>query len=291
MRRYIITEEQFAFLSEYGNKTGKLIFESEEIDTFDPFEYDFDTDTDTDKNKGVECFLSIQPSNAKIHHPFLSLPAGYTCRGARDCKSFANKETGKITDTPNTRFRCYAASEESRYKTARKSRWRNYDLLMDARTVDNMAKLIVDSINITYPHTHVFRIHESGDFFSQTYFDAWIKAAKDLPQIIFYAYTKMLPLWVRRLSEIPDNLKLNASKGGVYDRLIEQHNLKFAEVVFSVEEAIAKKLHIDKNDDLAWRQDNSFAILLHGTQPKGSEAAVALSTLKKQGYTGYSKKK
>jgi hypothetical protein len=82
---------------------------------------------------------------------------------------------------------------------------------------------------------------------------------------------------------------LNASYGGAQDYLIEQYNLKSVKVVYSVEQA--GDMVIDHDDTSAFMQDNSFCLLLHGVQPKGSEASKALSVLKKQGIHGYGKKK
>jgi len=61
--------------------------------------------------------------------------------------------------------------------------------------------------------------------------------------------------------------------------------------VFSEAEANSLGLDIDHDDshaaNPAWR-DNSFALLVHGTQPAGSEAATALKELKGKG--SYSRK-
>jgi hypothetical protein len=72
--------------------------------------------------------------------------------------------------------------------------------------------------------------------------------------------------------------------------LISEHGLKRALVVFSVDQAEKLGLEIDHDDSHAYGSERSFALLLHGTQPKGSVAAKALSVLKAQGHTGYSKK-
>ena len=87
---------------------------------------------------------------------------------------------------------------------------------------------------------------------------------------------------------IPSNFKLNASKGGKFDSLIDKHKLKYAEVVFSEQEAIDKNLDIDHDDTHAFLQDKPFALLLHGVQPKGSKASDALKALNGKG--SYSKK-
>jgi hypothetical protein len=293
MVRYKITEAQFKVLNEYYKFAGSVIFESEvEDDDFDPLKHFGDEESVAPKGITSSCILTFSKSNAKISHPYFSLPAGYSCPFAKQCKSTADRETGKVSDYKDTLFRCYAASQEAIYKNTRSMRWRNFDLLREAKTKDEMAKLLIDSIKYAkLESASLIRIHESGDFFNQEYFDAWIEVAKAFPSTTFYAYTKALPYWVARISSIPTNFKLNASKGGRFDDLIEKYSLKYAEVVFSVEDARAKKLYIDKDDKLAWAQDRPFAILLHGTQPKGSEASSALSALKKQGFTGYSSKK
>ena len=40
----------------------------------------------------------------------------------------------------------------------------------------------------------------------------------------------------------------------------------------------------------AWAIDKSFALLIHGTQPAGTEASKAMQKLRTQGVNGYSRK-
>ena len=56
-------------------------------------------------------------------------------------------------------------------------------------------------------------------------------------------------------------------------------NLKYARVVFSEEEAAKLGLEIDHDDSHAYGGDESFALLIHGTQPSGSMAAKAKNKL------------
>ena len=42
-----------------------------------------------------------------------SLPSGWTCPGAKDCHSRADRDTGKIKDGKHTEFRCFQASAEA----------------------------------------------------------------------------------------------------------------------------------------------------------------------------------
>jgi hypothetical protein len=95
---------------------------------------------------------------------------------------------------------------------------------------------------------------------------------------------------VKTIGVIPKNFVLNASRGGLHDALISQYSLKSAEVVFSNKEAEDKGLEIDHDDSHAYKSGKSFALLIHGTQPAGSAASKALSALRKEGWTGYSRK-
>tara|TARA_B100000497_G_scaffold104538_1_gene120291 strand:- start:95 stop:544 length:450 start_codon:yes stop_codon:yes gene_type:complete len=130
----------------------------------------------------------------------------------------------------------------------------------------------------------IIRIHVSGDMFSHKYFMAWIKVAERNPTMLFYAYTKSLTYWVRSRDLVPANLVLTASYGGRDDHLIAEHGLRSAKVVFSVAEAASLGLEIDNDDSHACdpaRANQDFALLIHGVQPKGSQAAEALKILKK----------
>jgi hypothetical protein len=198
----------------------------------------------------------------------------------------ADPQTGKLQDGPSQSFRCYAAADESRYPNVRRLRWHNFNLLK-GQTREGMAALILDSLPAD---AKLVRIHVSGDFFSDTYFLAWMDVAKARPETLFYSYTKSLLIWLRHRSSVPANFKLTASEGGKYDELIESESLKSAKVLFSIEEARELRLEIDHDDSHAYASDKSFALLLHGSQRKETPAAKALSALKRAGYTGYSQK-
>ena len=225
-----------------------------------------------------------------------SLPSGYTCPGARECLSFANRKTGKIKDGKHTKFRCFQASAEATYPSLRKMVWDNYDALRkvskkaeQGKESVEMAKLILQSLQ--HIKFDILRVHVGGDFFSDAYFRAWSIVAKTMPEKLFYAYTKSLKTWEAFRLSIPVNLVLTSSRGGEWDELIDKYDLKCSEVVFSEEEAAEKELEIDHDDSHAAYGDESFALLMHGTQPAGSDASKALQKLKKKGKTGYSNKR
>jgi hypothetical protein len=235
--------------------------------------------------------------NAKLNQTtaILSILAGTSCPGAMDCKSHVQEtENGKrIVDGEHTQFRCYAASMELRSPNAYQLHKRNFETLRNARSVQDKVNILVASIKeqqIDIDCRRV-RIHSSGDFFVQSYFDAWLEVAKMYPEIVFYAYTKSIKFWVRRLDEIPNNFKLTASYGGQMDSLIDEYGLKNVRVVFSPEEAKELGLPIDKDDSHAWNYDGNFAQLIHGTQPAGSLASRALQALRKRNIFGYSRDK
>ena len=167
-------------------------------------------------------------------------------------------------------------------------RWANFAALHHKTTLE-MADLLSSALPKKAKRV---RIHEGGDFFSQAYFDAWLEVANRNPHVLFYAYTKSIPFWLARLDKLPSNIRLTASLGGTHDDLAIKHNLKTSYVAFSEEAANIRGLEIDHDDSLAYGpNEKSFALLIHGTQPAGSEASKARSLLrKKSGFTGYSRK-
>lgn len=192
------------------------------------------------------------------------LPAGYTCPAANLCLSMANPETGKITDGANCEFRCYAASTEAVFTRARKSRWHNYNSLLNAKTFDGMVALLHESMP---SDIEVLRIHSSGDFFSKAYFQAWVEVARRMPTVDFFGYTKILP-YVS--ADKPDNFTLVYSYGGKMDDKLTSE--PYARVVKNVGKAIELGLPVSCVDNPADDYDFikaqlSFALPIHGTQP------------------------
>jgi hypothetical protein len=229
--------------------------------------------------------LKFSAGNAKLKGiPSFNLPSGYACPFADKCLSKADRTTGKLQDGKNTEFRCFSASQENRFPDTRNQRWYNYDLIK-GKTKAQMVEMIKASLPF---NVRVIRLHVAGDFFNQTYFDAWMQVAIENPDTVFYAYTKSLTFWLSRLGQIPSNLRLTASKGGRHDHLIEKHGLKYAEVVYSEAEAKEKGLEIDHDDSHAYAGSTKpFGLLIHGTQPPKSKASKAKVELAKAGWTGY----
>ena len=89
---------------------------------------------------------------------------------------------------------------------------------------------------------------------------------------------------------LPSNFFMTASHGGKHDYLIDAGYFdRVAYVVNTEEEAEEKGLPIDHDDSHCFLP-SSFCLLVHNTQPKGSQAAKALANRKKQNkFIGYSK--
>ena len=236
----------------------------------------------------METLLTFGEPNAKLKKMLkelslklktFTLPAGHSCPAAKDCLSKADRETGKIKDGPDTEFRCFAASAEATYPSLRKMVWRNFELIKATlkNSVDACADLICKSLPKKFD---ILRVHVGGDYFSKQYLQAWIEVAKRNPDKLFYSYSKSLHFF--KEFALPENLVLTASRGGKHDNLIDLHGWKEALVVYSEQEAIDKGLEIDHDDTHAAFGKENFALLIHGTQPKGSAASIALQTLKRK---------
>tara|TARA_B110000977_G_C10804611_1_gene387747 strand:- start:44 stop:640 length:597 start_codon:yes stop_codon:yes gene_type:complete len=174
-----------------------------------------------------------------------NLPSGFTCPFAMECLVKVDRHTGKF-DNKSKAYRCYSAMQE-RFPAVRNHRWANFDFLRDGGKPEIPKK------------AEAVRIHMSGDFYSQDYFDMWLDICNENPKIEFWAYTKSLKYWVKRINEIPDNLILTASKGGRNDDLIDEYNLKNVEIIKTKEEAKGKP--IDTCDDQARIPNVNFCLL------------------------------
>ena len=221
----------------------------------------------------------------------LDLLSGYSCPFAEQCLSKAVEVDGKrrIKDGPKNEFRCFSASQEVQYTNVYNARKHNYDILK-AHSGDwpMMHGELWRSMPVD---AGIVRMHVAGDFFNENYLKAWIHLAKNSETTLFYGYTKSIQYWQANREDIPENMVLTASYGGRDDWLIDYQGFRSAKVVYSEAEAAELGLCIDSDDSMAanptWR-DTNFALLLHGTQPKGSEAATALQALKGKG--SYSRK-
>lgn len=300
-------DKYFAPNAPMAHKIGRVneVYNLFEEDEFDPFGHITDQSEEEteleelgfDLNK--DCVLGFSKNNAKLEWPYFSLPAGYTCPFATVCKNFPAKWEGpikggkfkrpaswdkNIKPGPQAEIMCYAARAQGQYPGANVQAFKNLDLLKKMKTKEKMANLIIKSMEYHgLANTDILRIHEAGDFFSQDYLDAWIEVAKRMPQTLFYAYTVSLPYYMARKDSLPKNFKIIASMDKHNEKFILDNGLRYSRVVGSEEEARELGLPIDVDDSIAWGSDDNFALVIHGSQPKGSEAAETLKQNRKSG--------
>lgn len=114
---------------------------------------------------------------------------------------------------------CYAKKAERVYPQVLPSRERNHTESLTADFVENMIFTIETLLNSKAFKNKkaVFRIHESGDFYNYEYTKKWcdiVKHFENDSRIVFLAYTKSIPFFVRYVLEVgnvPENLVVRAS--------------------------------------------------------------------------------
>ena len=124
----------------------------------------------------------ITMKNHKMTIPCWSLPALTTCHAS----------------TPMCRDRCYAKKTERLYKNVRPCRLLNLNASLKPTFVDDMVASI-KKLGVTR-----FRIHEGGDFYSQSYLNKWLEICRQLPDVTFLTFTKAGKLFKWR--RVPKNL-------------------------------------------------------------------------------------
>jgi hypothetical protein len=230
-----------------------------------------------DKLKNIKEWSPIE--NPRVYS--FSLLSGFSCPKALDCQTYAikDKATGKRTvlDGKHAEFRCFSAIQEAQYPSVYNQRKHNFDTLLEHK--DNyidMTELILNSLPVNADY---IRVHVGGDFFNKNYMLAWYLVAKLNPNIKFYAYTKSIK-WMSDLEHHrPNNFSMIASYGSKEDALIDELNLKSANVVFHPSETTKP---IDKNEYYAINDKGSFSLLLHGTQKQGSKGSKAIKRMNKE---------
>jgi hypothetical protein len=114
------------------------------------------------------------------------------------------------------------------------------------------------------------RIHDSGDFYSLSYFDAWMWIIERNPQTQFYAYTKRVSLvkGYRALKRaLPSNFTVIYSFGGTEDKLIDVTRDRHSWVFTSVKELkSAGYADAHKNDSVALGDNPKIGLVYHGNK-------------------------
>ena len=117
----------------------------------------------------------MSSGNAKLPKETLiwNLPAVKTCPNS----------------TPECRKHCYALKAQKMYPNVLPFREKNLEL---SKSNEFMATIMNELSKVK--HWYQVRIHESGDFYNQQYFNMWNVIAGLNPTKTFYAYTKNINL-------------------------------------------------------------------------------------------------
>lgn len=234
----------------------------------------------------------IDAMNARDDIPFniggiatFSLSPGVSCPDALECLAKVYEtEEGKayVVDGKHAEFRCFAATMAARQTSIRHAWQRNFEALRQVSDPNEIADILEEAWRDVPRRVNLIRVHVSGDFFNLAYLRGWYEFARRNPSVHLYAYTKSLRFVVATLGECPNNFRIIASRGGRSDQLIDQHGLREARVVYSEAEAEALGLEIDHDDSLAAFGSGNFALLIHGTQARGTKAAEALKLINRE---------
>jgi len=144
---------------------------------------------------------------------------------------------------------CYAMQGSYKWASTQIPRVVNHQLLerLQGRyRVAGMIHALDRMVKRLGPSYGLVRLHDSGDFYSQMYIDAWMEVIRLNPTIWFYCYTKshhLLP------DDLPANFAVTKSFGGVHDALIDPDNDPHARIFATVKELLAAG-YIDANDEI-----------------------------------------
>lgn len=159
------------------------------------------------------CIIPIQlksssPSKISLkENCAFSLPPGpsFSCPGAtKSCKN------------------CYAMKGRFIFPSVVKLMTNNWKIIQKAEKSDNKRTLYRALKKVVPKNIQIYRLNESGDFFSQDYIDAWTRVIRKRPGSLFYAYTRSFNFNYQKLVRLP-NFNLLAST----DKYNEKEAQKF----------------------------------------------------------------
>ena len=139
-----------------------------------------------------------------------NLPSRITCPGAtEECKQY-----------------CYAKKAERMYKGALPFRYKNLELTKTAQFVDTAVEQLSRMHKL-----RAVRMHESGDFYNQSYLDKWVTIAKKFPDVIFTAYTKSLHLDFSKMQRLKNVVLFASVDDTTKAHMLKKNKLKSKAIV------------------------------------------------------------
>jgi hypothetical protein len=175
-----------------------------------------------------------------------------------------DKASGKITCpfAGSCLKLCYAKKGAYRWGNVERALSRRYEASKEADFVQR----ITDELNKVKKDKQVYiRIHDSGDFYSPTYFVKWLEIARLNPSVRFYAYTKSHS-FIRGI-ELPENVDLIFSLGSKNDELIDVENERHSKIFYSVDEmqssGYSDASYLDLNATKWYTTNKKIGLLIH----------------------------
>ena len=141
---------------------------------------------------------------------------------------------------------CYARSGTYRFSNVLAAHTVKLQMLLDDLT-GWQERITTELQAKRYRGGKTVRIHDSGDFFSRDYFQAWVDIAISTPDVFFYAYTKEVEM-VKSFGPLPSNLVIIFSMGGKQDKLVNKDIDRHADV-FPTLEALLDAGYTDQEED------------------------------------------
>lgn len=157
---------------------------------------------------------------------------------------------------------CYARQGAYIFSNVKPKHERNYD----ATKTDEFIGRMIDEVRRSKADT--IRIHDAGDFYDREYLGKWLKVMDAMPDVRFYAYTKMVEMF-KHTHNLPDNFTVIYSYGGKQDHMIDPSQDRHSQV-FTDEASLIKAGYINaSNDDmLALTPNHRVGLVYHGAKSK-----------------------
>lgn len=184
---------------------------------------------------------------------------------AYKAKVFLNNEFQMVQTCPNAGIClnfCYASSGNFVFKNVLISHHRNLNYIL------NSPKEFIQEVTkeIHKKKIQILRIHDSGDFFSESYLNIWLKVIEENPNVQFYCYTKNIPLF-RGLKIVPKNFTHVFSFGGNKDSEIDLKTDRYAKIFKTEEMLTEQKFHNVSKSDLkaSNKRIKKIGLIAHGS--------------------------
>ena len=139
--------------------------------------------------------------------PFRTRGCGGSVKG--ESLYIIDPETGEKKLRPGS---CYAYRAQLFRPSTVPARRGNLLASLSDNFVPMMTKIILGRAASMKKERLIVRIHESGDFYNQSYTDKWLQIAENClqdPRVIFWTYTKSFPYFDGK--KLPENFRLRAS--------------------------------------------------------------------------------